>query len=192
LKIVDANGCSSQQDIVFTEPDKIYLKLGDDITITLGDSTKIEPFINIPFNEIDTIIWFPYINGLCKSCFEPIVYPYFTTPLKITVIDKNGCKVSDEIFITVDVQRPVYFPNIFSPNEDALNDRFYPFGGDLFDRWGDLVFSQTNFQPNNYDKGWDGTRNGTRLNAGVYVYYAVIQFKDGAKKIFKGDVLLQR
>ena len=200
LKIVDVNGCSSEQNIVITEPDEIYLELGDDITVTLGDSTKLEPFINIGLNEIDTIIWSPVIGNACTSCFEPVITPYYTTPLEMLVIDKNGCRVSDKIVVTVDVIRPIYFPNIFSANGDALNDRFYPFAGDLvtniiefkiFDRWGDLVFSQSNFKPNNYDKGWDGTRNGQRLNAGVYVYYALVEFKDGAKKIFKGDVTLK-
>lgn len=200
LKIEDINGCASTHDIVLTEPDKIYLELGEDITVTLGDSVQIEPFINIPFNQIDTIIWSPYITGMCISCFEPFISPYYTTPLKMQVVDKNGCSVDDALLITVDVERHIYFPNIFSPNEDALNDRFYPFAGDLvtsivefkiFDRWGDLVFSQSNFKPNNYDKGWDGSRNGQRLNAGVYVYYAVVEFKDGVKKIFKGDVTLK-
>lgn len=204
LKIVDINGCSSQQDINITEPDEVYLELGDDITITLGDSTQIEPFINIPLNEIDTIIWSPLINGIngaCAGCFEPIIFPYYTTPLEMLVIDKNGCRVSDKILVTVDVIRQVYFPNIFSPNEDALNDRFYPFADNLvtsivefkiFNRWGDMVFEQYNFNPNDYDKGWDGTRNGKLLNSGVYVYYAIIEFRDGAKKIFKGDVTLKR
>jgi gliding motility-associated-like protein len=105
------------------------------------------------------------------------------------------------MFITVDVVRRLYFPNIFSPNDDALNDRFYPFaGGDfitkidefkIFDRWGDLMFEAYNFQPNDFDHGWDGTKNGRRLNSNVYVYYAIVEFKDGKKKVFKGDVILR-
>lgn len=202
LKIVDINGCQSVQDITITEPDKIYLELGSDVSVELGDSIEIDPFINIPLNQIDTIIWTPLINGpngSCAGCFNHVLHPYYTTPLEMLVIDKNGCRITDKMYITVDVVRQVYFPNIFSPNDDALNERFYPFADDrvvriaefrIFDRWGNMVFEQTNFQPNDFDKGWDGTRNGKHLNAGVYVYYAVVEFRDGAKKIIKGDVTL--
>ncbi|HNA42534.1 MAG TPA: gliding motility-associated C-terminal domain-containing protein, partial [Saprospiraceae bacterium] len=202
LKISDANGCTSTQTITITEPEKIYLELGSDVTVELGDSVHIEPFINIPLSNIDTIIWTPLINGpngVCAGCFDHVLYPYYTTPLEMLVIDNKGCRVSDQMHITVDVVRQIFFPNIFSPNEDALNERFYPFADDrvvkihefrVFDRWGNMVFEQTNFLPNDYDKGWDGTRNGKHLNAGVYVYYAVVEFRDGAKKVFKGDVTL--
>ena len=53
------------------------------------------------------------------------------------------------------------------------------------------MYEQYNFLPNDYDKGWDGTRNGQHLNTTVYVYYAIVKFKDGKKKVFKGDVLLR-
>ncbi len=60
----------------------------------------------------------------------------------------------------------------------------------IYSRWGDLLFVSENFQPNDPVYGWDGTFNSKKLNPGVYVYFAEIEFIDGTKKIYKGDVTL--
>ena len=62
----------------------------------------------------------------------------------------------------------------------------------IFDRWGDMVFQHYNFQPNDPVHGWDGTHNGLPMNAAVYVYAAEIEFIDGEKVVYKGDVALVR
>jgi len=201
LEIVDANGCESKTIIELTEPIIAYLELGADVTIDFGDSLLLEPFINIPLSEIDTIIWDPLINKNCPGCFEHYVYPYFSTPLRIKVIQKNGCMVEDIMNIKVNVNRPLYMGNAFSPNDDLQNDRFYPFAGDLvtnielfqiFDRWGNLIYQANDFEPGDYDSGWDGMFNGKKCNTGVYVYVVVAKFIDGASVLFKGDVNLMR
>ncbi|HRD81841.1 MAG TPA: gliding motility-associated C-terminal domain-containing protein, partial [Saprospiraceae bacterium] len=62
----------------------------------------------------------------------------------------------------------------------------------VFNRWGESMFELFNFQSNNPSYGWDGTHRTQRLNTGVYVYVAEVEFIDGEVVIFKGDVTLIR
>jgi gliding motility-associated-like protein len=91
----------------------------------------------------------------------------------------------------------VFIPNAFSPNEDGINDFFSVFTNEdakkiqqlnIFDRWGELIFTKTDFQPNQESLGWDGTFRGKKVMPGVYTYWAEVEFLDGKKKFFKGDV----
>jgi len=47
-----------------------------------------------------------------------------------------------------------------------------------------------NFQANDPIYGWNGKLNEEKLNPAVFVYFAEIEFKDGVKIIYKGDVTL--
>lgn len=91
----------------------------------------------------------------------------------------------------------VYFPNVFSPNGDgnAINGYFFPITDDweyivqsleVFDRWGNKVFSNYNFSPNDPYQGW----NGYSYNSGVFVWTAKIRTTKNEIKFFKGSVTL--
>ena len=130
--------------------------------------------------------------------------PFFTVTLpgRYTVSAFNFCgEVQAEISVFYEDCRQIYFPNAFTPNDDGINDVFLPFdGGDVaavrvfkvFDRWGGLVFEAENFQPNDFDRGWDGRIFGRRANEGVYAWFAEVEFRDGVVEMLKGDVLLIR
>jgi gliding motility-associated-like protein len=106
-----------------------------------------------------------------------------TTLYTVTVNEFEGCPSESNILITVlDPENPdslVYgehfIPNIFSPNEDQLNDLLMVYGGpysemvlEIFDRWGTMVFRSTDQL-----MGWDGKHRGQEAQTGVYYY----QFK---------------
>lgn len=70
------------------------------------------------------------------------------------------------------VEPLLYYPSAFTPNGDAVNDRFVipgvfveSFQLDIFNRWGIKIFSTDNI-----DEGWDGTYNGASVPEGVYTY----------------------
>jgi gliding motility-associated-like protein len=58
----------------------------------------------------------------------------------------------------------LFIPNAFTPDNDGVNDVFYPFGKNIssiqsmiiFDHSGDTVIQFSNFSPNDPGKGWDG------------------------------------
>ena len=75
----------------------------------------------------------------------------------------------------------VYVPNAFTPDDgNGINDLFEVKGGrvktfelQIYDRWGELVFSSTTL-----GSKWDGTFNGKPAQSGVYV--CLIKYTDGA------------
>jgi gliding motility-associated-like protein len=100
------------------------------------------------------------------------------------------------------VPRKVFIPNVFSPNQDQINDIFFLQGDEEFveeieymiiaDPWGDVVFEKTNFSLNDPNEGWDGTMGGEPMNPGVFTYLTRIRFIDGEIIPYSGTVTLIR
>ena len=114
----------------------------------------------------------------------------------VTVTDNNNCVKSDTIYIGDDLLNcsgDLWIPNIFSPNNDLLNDVLYVRGAAttsnfiflIFNRWGEKVFESSN--PNT---GWDGTFNGKEMNDGVFAYMVNATLMDGSEVSIKGTVTL--
>lgn len=90
----------------------------------------------------------------------------------------------------------------FSPNGDGVNDWVYVFGSgekvtnvrlfEIFDRWGNKVFSKENVRPNVPDSGWNGQYHTETCVPGVYTYWAEVELINGKHWIIKGDVTLIR
>lgn len=83
-------------------------------------------------------------------------------------------------------------PNIFTPNADGINDVYDPgvkkmrqFEIKIYDRWGSEVFSS-----NDIANKWDGTRNGSPCEEGVY--YVTLRYGICETSSKTGFVHLQR
>jgi len=90
----------------------------------------------------------------------------------------------------------IYFPNVFSPNNDGRNDKFLPvFNCDVYDyilnvydRWGNLVFVS-----NDIDTGWDGRFKEQYAEMGVYTYFCIYRsYEFDRERKIVGDVTLLR
>ncbi|MEI6408641.1 MAG: hypothetical protein WCR52_04625 [Bacteroidota bacterium] len=201
LKIQDVNGCEYEKVIPIQQPDSLYVNLGQDTTIHLGDSISLSiANITNDTGRISQLLVNPaslFSGGLTANIK---LLPIYTLQYTVTAVDSNGCKASDTRLVIVNKERQVYIPNIFNPGTDN-NSLFMIFGGTdveliktfyVFDRWGGLVHEYHNFYPNTPASGWDGKIKGEAAAPAVFVYYAEILFKDGETEIFKGDVLLER
>ncbi|MEM7374062.1 MAG: gliding motility-associated C-terminal domain-containing protein [Bacteroidota bacterium] len=90
---------------------------------------------------------------------------------------------------------PINFPTAFSPNQDGINDTFFPvydcefqtFQWSVFDRWGNLVFQTEDLQAS-----WDGSFQGKQLPAGVYVCVLRYQSEETNRVALYGSVSLFR
>ncbi len=197
--IQDDLGCEYKETINIPVPKAGDVLVGEDVDIVLGDSTKIEVFSSTPSDAIDTIIWDPANNLTCfDNCFEQTVGPLVTTVYNITIVDTLGCVSRAKS--TVHVADPdIFIPNAFSPNDgDGQNDKFTVMGNtskvveiesiDIFDRWGEHVFSKKNIPLNNYSEGWDGTFRGKPVQEGVYIYRIQVRYVDGRIVPFEGDI----
>ena len=199
--VQDVNGCEFEIDVQVPDGNDLWLDLGDDQTIELGDEADLYALFNIPETSISDFTWNPDPIITCDSCFIQNLSPTSTNTYGATLIDENGCSTSDLVTIYVQKNRNVYIPNVFSPNLDGNNDVFMIFSGkgvaevvsfQIYNRWGELVFQEYNFQPNNPAHGWNGKFRGTPCNSAVFVWYAEIAFEDQEIVLFKGDVTLIR
>lgn len=119
-------------------------------------------------------------------------------PITLVASYDNICYDSLTKYVVVE-ECNVYIPNAFSPNNDGINDFFTLYGSPtlekieflrIFDRWGNMVFENTDFDDNVEEQGWDGWFDGKPANSDVYVYYAEVRFIGGIIKTYKGDVTL--
>lgn len=96
------------------------------------------------------------------------------------------------------VQRSSFAPNVFSPNQDGINDCFrlfldqeqviVDFELSMYNRWGAPVFTTTDPLA-----CWDGRSKEQLAEVGVYVWVAHLQTEFcEEKQLLKGDVLLLR
>lgn len=200
LEVEDAIGCTWDTLLNLIDPTPIDVELGPDMLIELGDQVDISAQINM---DADTIHWVGADSLSCDNCLTQSLMPLTSGMYEITVLDENGCMDSDQIFIQVEINRPVFIPNAFSPADaNFVNDGFTVFTKPgivkevrslaVFDRWGEQVFENYNFQPNDPTLGWDGTFNGKEMDSAVFVYYTEIEFIDGVVELFKGDVTLMK
>lgn len=195
-------GCEVDTTISIFEPLPITIDLPQIVEIELGDTlTILDPTI-VSSLPIDTFLWAPPNQLSCADCKNPRVNAVEDQLYTLTIIDINGCSTTSEILVEVDRNRNVYLPNIFSPNDDGLNDKFKVYTGlgveniasfQIYDRWGELMYEAVDLLPSVDGAGeWDGRFNGEKMKPAVFVYIIRIEFKDGTSLVYRGDVSLIR
>ncbi|MEZ4963003.1 MAG: PKD domain-containing protein [Saprospiraceae bacterium] len=194
----DANGCLDSTSIHIVEPMGFEVSAGADQLVRLGQAVTLHGQVIPGFGQ--TFSWAPTDYLDCADCTDPTLLPLETTLYTLTATDPaTGCTRSDSVLIRVEKLRNVFVPNGYSPNADGINDAFTIFTGPdvdrvlelrVFDRWGELVFENYNFPPNNLLYGWDGRFMEKELEPAVFVYYAKVRFIDGFETSLKGDVTL--
>ncbi|MEZ5197737.1 MAG: gliding motility-associated C-terminal domain-containing protein [Bacteroidales bacterium] len=121
-----------------------------------------------------------------------IVYPVESTTYIVEISLCGGHTFTDEIYVKV-----IPLPNAFNPDSEipenrvfkviaSSDDNIFQFRMNIYDRWGQLVF-----ETNNPEIGWDGTKNGTPCNPGVYVW-TIFQEGEGGDTANSGSVTLVR
>ncbi|WP_367389952.1 choice-of-anchor L domain-containing protein [Lewinella sp. LCG006] len=201
LVVQDLNGCEAQSVTSISQAPGIDMVLEEQVELKLGDQYTLKPLFNQPNNQIASIQWSSDPQLSCTDCLNPIFTATQTTFLEVVVTDLNGCTSTARILLLVDESVPVFVPNVFSPtNQDGTNDRFTIYGDpqqiitilslNIFDRWGNQIFVNENFQVNDPSQGWDGKVRGQALNKAVFVYWAELLLQNGERTIIKGDVFL--
>ncbi len=203
ITVYDRNGCSRDTVIVIPDPSgDLSLNFTKDVdTIILGDSVDLIGVINT-LSPIVNYLWNPTSSIANLNTSITRASPGNTTEYILTVTDENGCVATDKILIVVESVRHFYTPNVFSPNDDQINDFLeFTVGPDVagiekvevFDRWGGRLYSNSNLLINsNKINTWDGRKNNEYVNPGVYVYQAQVRFKDGSLLIYRGDITVLR
>ena len=133
-----------------------------EITITDKSLNKITCFYSLPPGPDTSLCSFKYIYSDTGTYI-----------IKQIVTSEFGCTDSISRSIHVNPEFRFWIPNTFTPNEDEANDIFYPvrvglktFQMDIFDRWGEMVFTTKD-----KNQGWDGKlKGGKPALEGIYIY----------------------
>ena len=198
--IRDSTGCKISEIIDVPQPSQIQVSAGPTVDIELGFTTNLRAIV-VPSGGVYSYLWSPPDSLSCLKCQEVTAGPTKTTQYHVEILDSTKCTASADVIVRVVKNRPIYIPNIFSPNPDGVNDFFTVFGNQsslfikdfkIFNRWGDLIYSKQDFPLNDERNGWDGTFNGLPLSPDVFAYYIIIRFVDGEEVIYKGDITLIR
>lgn len=193
----DRHGC-------FTDTAKVQVnvhgyptvKAGEDKTVMLGTPVLLEAVYSSDVNEVR---WSPNENFTRYDSNAVLVKPAINTEYTVNVKNTAGCSASDKVTVFVLCnQKNVFVPNLFSPNNDGVNDVFFPRGTGLlkihtlriFNRWGETVFEKKGFNANDPSAGWDGTYKGMKLSSDVFVYTLDLVCENNALMSLKGNISL--
>jgi gliding motility-associated-like protein len=115
-------------------------------------------------------------------------------PVYLIVQNELGCYDTAYLNLEVESQKYIYFPNVFTPNNDGNNERFLVshlgiknFHIFIYNRWGQLVYESTDM-----DEGWDGKMNGVDCVTGSYFYKANYANKKGMERSKQGSITILR
>lgn len=148
---------------------------------------------NTPGSDIDAICALFTINLECELPIEEMTLVEFCNCLEEDnpIYDKY-CNTENFILI----------PNAFTPDGNGLNDLFPVLTKDnkpvtiksynIFNRWGQLIFSRNNFINESTNNLWDGKMKNEDVEIGVYLYFIEIEFENGLQFQFKGNVTVVR
>lgn len=178
--------------------DRPEITLPTDTTIGTGSSVQLPASYS---QDAITWNWSPdqYLN--CTDCASPVSTPHRPITYRVVTANQWGCTDSAAIKINlVCKQGKVFIPNTFTPNNDGMNDVFYPRGKGvsevlyfrIYNRWGQLVYVRTHFKLNDKSAGWDGTFNDKLLPPGVFIYQASMRCESGDVFKLDGNITLLR
>jgi len=200
LTIIDEKGCMNVTDVEILDAAPYTVDAGDTLYTDLGFPAQINAIVTPNF--VSKIVWTP-LEGLVfpTDSLNPVAVAPGSTLYNIEVTNPAGCVATDDVFILVNVLRPVYIPNVFSPNDDGINDYFFVAANpavseiekfSVYNRWGALVYEQSGIPYGMDGGGWDGKFKGQFAEIGVYAYHARIKFIDGFTADYSGSVTVLR
>jgi gliding motility-associated-like protein len=176
-----SNRCFKVVDTINIGDGKFNFDLGDEIQLCKNS-------IEIGIQDLDykRYLWNTGDTTPFISINNPAVY-------SLLITNNKNCDYLDSIKVVNDCLNECVLPDAFSPNEDDINDFYFPkFDNNeisivrfnVYNRLGNLVFEGNN---NNYK--WNGKFKGEKLLSDIYTWYLEYKLENNII-IKKGFVLL--
>jgi len=199
IEIQDANGCTADTMLSIGFLDVPLITLPSEVSVSPGETLILEAQTNL--SNWQSLVWTPTPDTSCAQCLRQEWIPTNSGIYEVVITNQAGCSASASVRVLVKNRVDIYIPNVFSPNGDGENDLWTVHGGasvltlnslQIFDRWGDMVYSLQDPLPINAWPGWDGVFRGDPVNPGVFVYYLEVKLTNGEVVLKKGDVTVVR
>ncbi len=157
---------------------------GQDSTIFPGEPYLLQPTVS---SDVTTYKWTPERYLSCYTCATPQASPIESLTYQLTVTNAAGCSASDSVSVTIlCAESKVYIPNIFTPDNDGLND-FFAIKGQgirivhylrIYNRFGQVIFEKKDFKIDDPAGSWNGQLKGIKVPPGTYIYMAEMSCTD--------------
>ncbi|MBL7883244.1 MAG: gliding motility-associated C-terminal domain-containing protein, partial [Bacteroidia bacterium] len=194
LTITDNNGCTVQ-----TGPYTVTSTSGVTAAFTAtpdsGEVALLVQFTNLSTGAVN-YTW-NFGNGGGSLLQDPIYTYNQVGNYTACLIADNGVGCADTACVEIDVfiNSEFVIPNVFSPNDDGINDIFGIQGkgietlhAEVFNRWG-----QKEYEWDTPNGGWDGrTASGVMAPEGTYYVLVTAKGYDGKEYSAKGNFTLVR
>ena len=187
IHVANGFGCANHASVtVFVQPyPEIYRSpITEDTVLYLGDEI---PLLVNSSNE-SHYTWTPGEFLSCDTCTTVIASP--NKDITYYAVITDGCYENTEQF-TIYVIDPyiISVPDVFTPNNDGVNDIIYVRGQGIqeliefriYNRWGNMVYMS-----NDINDGWDGYYKGKLQNTDIYTYVVRIITERGREIEQKG------
>ena len=166
----DGQGCRSTANLVVAaKPVPLLDATGSPLTVLPGEPVALSAVFNNTLTYVFS--WTP--AGTVEDPSQPstTARPLSDTDYILTGEVLGQCLARDTV--KVKVSGGVNFPNVFSPNNDGVNDRWELPGLSSFSTCILTIFDKSGmrvFEMKGYDNKWDGNWNGKPLPEGTYYY----------------------
>lgn len=178
------DGCT-QMDEILIRDFEIEAPVAKDTTICLGDTLVLDASVS----NATAYLWE-------DGSENPLRHVVASGRYFVNISNVCGAVQTDYFIDTDNCECALFVPNVFSPNQDGINDVFQQrlvcpagnFSMVVFDRWGRKMFETGN--PN---EGWNGLYGNRPAQEGVY--YWVIKYEvpmENRLQISRGNVTLIR
>ncbi|MEO5888927.1 MAG: PKD domain-containing protein, partial [Ferruginibacter sp.] len=194
--LADSTGCfTSSADITITLKTNPTVEAGPNRVVSYSSPFNIVPLYS---SNIASYLWTPSAFLNCSNCPNPSGIALNSETYTIKVTSDSGCTATDAITINIECKAAnILMPKAFTPNNDNLNDFYYPITRGIktvlqftvFNREGKIMYQARNFSPNDKTFAWDGNFKGKKQSATAYVYVMEALCEQG-EKLTKSDSFL--
>ena len=127
-------------------------------------------------NQGNAYLWLPADNLNSNTIAQPLFTGNADKKYLVSITNDAGCTTIDTVDVKVYKAAGIWVPKAFSPNNDGVNDRLYPFLIGIkelryfrvWNRWGQLVYESKTDLP-----GWNGIYNNKLQPIDAYVWEAI-------------------
>ena len=202
IRAEDELSCFIDTSLVINKGNRLEFELGDDLVLLPGENIVLNPNIIMDGNS-SIIEWTLGGSGIGVNSTSLDIRPSEEGKLTLQIIDEKGCEFSDNILITIvqEFDELFYVPNVFYPSSSignafvtsSFSERIATINSfNIYDRWGELIYTINNFLPGQNISLWDGRINNTDAISGVYVYRLEVTLSNGSTEVATGDITLIR